>query len=336
MKKRMLSLLLATVMVAATVGCGSAPTEPTTTEGETGEETAQETETDDAEDTSDEEEEYADFYVENTDITLEEIQTVNSPLSLIKEHESLGITCENYDANENLQSTVQEQYIFFEGKLWRDAVMTDAEGNNKVYYSDYEAEDTPGASYIYDENIEVGRYCLSVYPSDEYQYWIGQYWMADTYVNQKEEITDISTQDGAIIVQARTTNTDFGNYFDTMYYVDPDTRLVLYREDSWYDEEGTLLSIDRYTPIYDEPHISDQVAKGAVTNMDEPLCDLKVVFYPNQEQEQTQEFKVVKGTLVNVVSNHSYTLYSDAECTDMIDEINTDTDSATIYVSFND
>ena len=130
MKKRMLSLLMATVMVAATVGCGSAPTEPTTTEGETGEETAQETETDDAEDTSDEEEEYADFCVGKTDITLEEIQTVNSPLSLIKEHESLGITRENYDANENLQSTVQEQYIFFEGKLWRDAVMADSEGNN--------------------------------------------------------------------------------------------------------------------------------------------------------------------------------------------------------------
>ena len=332
MKKRLLSFLLAAVMAAAMIGCGSASTEPTTNEGGTQEETAQETKNDAVEDTSAEEEEYAKFNVENTDITLEEIRTVNSPLSLITEHESLGITWENYDANEKPQSTVQQQFLFYEGRLWRDAVMTDSEGN-KIYYSDYEAEDTPGASYSYDENIMVGKYGLTVYPADEYQYWIGQYWMPDAYNDQKEEITDISTQDGAIIVQSRLENTDSGNYFECLYYVDPDTRLILYREDSWYDAEGTLISVDKYTPIYDEPYISDQIAKGAVTNVDEELCNLTIVFRPNQENEEVQQFHVAKGTLVSVVSNHDYTLYQDAECTDRIDSINTDTDNTTIYVA---
>ena len=63
---------------------------------------------------------------------------------------------------------------------------------------------------------------------------MAQRWMQDLYPNQTEEITDISTQDGAIIVQVRTKYVDYGNYYDTMYYVDPDTKLILYREDSWY------------------------------------------------------------------------------------------------------
>lgn len=67
--------------------------------------------------------------------------------------------------------------------------------------------------------------------------------------------------------------------------------------------------------------------------MDEELCNLTIVFRPNQENEEVQQFHVVKGTLVSVVSNHDYTLYQDAECTDRIDSINTDTDNTTIYVA---
>ena len=172
---------------------------------------------------------------------------------------------------------------------------------------------------------------LTLYPSGEYQYWVAQRWMQDLYPNQTEEITDISTQDGAIIVQVRTQYVDYGNYYDTMYYVDPDTKLILYREDSWYDEAGNLLSMDRYTPVYDEPHVSDGVARLSVMN-GENTCELTAVFNPGTDNEDTQTFCIAKGTFVNVVSNNNYSLYSDPGCTDLMDEIRTEADRLTVYV----
>ena len=229
MKKR-IACLLGLTLVLGLAGCGTKAQTPAEAPEEAQEETA------DGEGAA-EESEYndSDYLVENTDITMEELRAANRPTALMKEHESLGFTWENYDADENLQSTVEAQFIFFEGKLWYDAVMTDASGN-KTYTSDYEAEDMPGASYNYQEDSSGDARWLTVYPSDEYQYWAAQRWMQDLYPDQTEEITDISTQDGVIILMVRTKYQDSGNYYDTMYYVDPDTKLILYREDSWYDE----------------------------------------------------------------------------------------------------
>lgn len=335
--------MLAIAMTVGMTGCGSTANAPADVQEETTPEEPEITEDDPVdeaeaepeEDTSAEEEEYADFYVEDTDITPEELREVNNPLALMKEHQSLGFKWENYDADEKLQSTMEAQFIMFEGKLWYDARLTDSEGN-KTYYSDYEADDTPGATYCYQEDVDEGDHCLTLYPAGEYQYWVSQRWMQDLWVNQEEEITDISTQDGAIILQVRTTYTDFQNYFDTMYYVDPDTKLVLYREDTWYDSDGTLLSVDKYTPLYDEPYVSNQVARSAVTDA-EDTCDLTVVFNPNEDNEEVQKFTIAKGTLVNVVSeNNNYTFYDTADCTEMIDTINTEVDQQTIYVQFAD
>ena len=268
--------------------------------------------------------------MEDTDITMEELRAVNRPTALMKEHESLGFTWENYDADENLQSTVESQFIFFEGKLWYDSVMTDSAGN-KTYDSDYEAEDMTGATYSYQEDPKGDARWLTIYPSDEYQYWVAQRWMPDLYPDQTEEIMDISTQDGAIILMVRTKYQDYGNYYDTMYYVDPDTKLILYREDSWYDEAGSLLSVDKYTPVYDEPYVSDGVARIAVTDA-EDICELTVVFWPGQEKEETQTFRIAKGTYASVVSNTDHALYSDPDCTETIDEISTQADQVTVYV----
>lgn len=324
MKKR-IACLLGLTLVLGLAGCGTKAQTPAEAPEEAQEETA------DGEGAA-EESEYndSDYLVENTDITMEELRAANRPTALMKEHESLGFTWENYDADENLQSTVEAQFIFYEGKLWYDAVMTDASGN-KTYTSDYEAEDMPGASYNYQEDPKGDARWLTVYPSDEYQYWAAQRWMQDLYPDQTEEITDISTQDGVIILMVRTKYQDSGNYYDTMYYVDPDTKLILYREDSWYDEAGTLLSVDKYTPVYDEPYVSDGVARISVSDA-EDSCELTVVFWPGQEKEETQTFRVAKGTYVSVVSNTEYTLYSDPDCTKTMDEIRTQEDQVTVYV----
>lgn len=327
MKKRVVCLLGLTVALALGA-CGKTAQAPVDAQSETTEETAG--------DVADSEEEYdySEYIVEDTDITMEELRAVNSPTALMKEHQSLGFTWENYDADHNLQSTTKSQFIFHEGKLWYDSELTDTEGN-KTYFSDYEAEDMPGASYGYQEDPNGDSRWLTLYPSSEYQYWVSQRWMQDKYPNQTEEITDISTQDGAIIVQVRTKNTDTAYYYDTMYYVDPDTKLILYREDSWYDETGTLISVDEYTPLYDEPYVSDGVAHLSVTD-GEDMCELTAVFDPGQENEETQTFRIVKGTFVNIVSNDNYTLYSDPECTDLMDEIHTQADQVTVYIKMDD
>ena len=326
MKKRVVCLIgLTAVLVLG--GCGKTAQTPVDAQSETQEAAA-------GDDADSEEYDYSEYIVEDTDITMEELRAANSPLALMKEHQSLGFTWENYDADHNLQSTTRSQFIFHEGKLWFDSELTDAEGN-KTYYSDYEADDQPGASFFYQENSNGGSRGLTLYPSSEYQHWVAQQWMPELYPGQTEEITDISTQDGAIIAIVRTTNEDFDNYFDTMYYVDPDTKLILYREDSWYDETGTLLSVDEYTPLYDEPYVSDGVARLGVTD-GEDMCDLTAVFDPGTGSEETQAFRIAKGTLVNVVSNDNYTLYSDPECKDLMDEISTQADQVTVYIKMDD
>lgn len=330
MKKRFVCML-GLAVVLGLGGCGTKTQTQVDVQDDIMEETADQEANTDQEET---EYDYSEYIVEDTDITMEELRAVNSPTALMKEHESLGFTWENYDADENLQSTVESQFIFFKGKLWFDSVMTDSEGN-KTYDSDYEADDMPGATYSYQEDPNGDARWLTIYPSNEYQYWVAQRWMPDLYPGQTEEITDISTQDGAIIAMVRTKYEDYGNYYDTMYYVDPDTKLILYREDSWYDENGTLLSIDKYTPVYDEPHVSDSVARIAVTDA-EDMCELTVVFYPGQEREETQTFRVAKGTYVSVVNNTEHVLYSDPDCTNMISEISTQSDQVTIYVQIRD
>lgn len=324
MKKRVVCLL-GLAVVLALGGCGKTAQTPADAQGETQEDAAG----DEAGADSEEEYDYSEYIVEDTDITMEELRAVNSPLALMKEHESLGFTWENYDANEKLQSTVKAQFIFFDGKLWYDSEMTDSEGN-KTYDSDYEAEDSPGATYSYQADPKGDSRWLTLYPASAYQHWVAQRWMPDLCPGQTEEITDISTQDGAIIAIVRTTYEDYGNYYDTMYYVDPDTKLILYREDSWYDEAGTLLSVDKYTPLYDEPYVSNGVARLSVTDGTD-MCELTVVFAPGQEKEETQTFRIVKGTYVNIANSSDYTLYSDPECTEMIDEIPTQADQVTIY-----
>ena len=347
MKKRIVCML-ALAMTISVAGCGStgqAPTDAPASEDTAAEETDQPKEQEAADDTADAEtedtsaeaEDY-NYYVEIPEnLTMDEIRTANSPITLMKDHESLGFTWENYDANDTLRSTMQAQYIMFEGKLWYDAVLTDENGL-KSYYSDYEADDVPGATYNYQEGVDDLANSMTLYPKEEYQYWCAQRWMPDLYPGQEEEITDISTQDGALLVQVRTTYTDFGNYHDTLFYLRPETYLILYREDTWYDEEDNLLSVDKYTPVYDEPHVSDQVAKGMVSDSAEDVCDLTVVFNPNKENMETQEFKIAKGTIVNVISNSNYTLYSSDSCTsnDMIDTIDTDKDESVIYVLLED
>ena len=348
MKKKMVCMLVLAIAVSAT-GCGSTGQAPADAQAEAQEDNAAgeedvpgEAEAADgtadaaAEDTAEEEEEY-DYYVElPEDLTMDQIRTANSPITLMKDHQSLGFKWENYDADDKLLSTMEAQYIMFEGKLWYDAVLTDENGE-KTYFSDYEAEDMPGATYNYQEGVDELANSMTLYPEGEYQYWCAQRWMPDLYPDQTEEITDISSQDGALIVQVRTGYPDFGYYYDTLFYLDPEDYLILYREDTWYDEENNLISVDKYTPVYDEPYVSDGVARLHVTD-GEDICDLTVVFNPNKENTDVQEFKIAKGTIANIVSNSNYTLYSSESCTDadLIDTIDTDKDENTVYVLLED
>ncbi|MCI7131243.1 MAG: hypothetical protein MSA09_11995 [Lachnospiraceae bacterium] len=107
------------------------------------------------------------------------------------------------------------------------------------------------------------------------------------------------------------------------------------RRKTWFDKDGNLLSVDKYTPVYDEPYVSDQIAKGNVSGTAEDACHLTVIFNPAREDQEVQEFDIVKGTLVNVTSNEDYSLYSSGDCTEKIDTIDTNADETTVYVMRN-
>lgn len=307
------------------------------TAGCQGKETEQKAASEEADTSESEEsaEDYADYYIENTDITLEELYAANNLTALAENHSSLSYTMESYDADDALVSTTKLQYTMFEGKLWYDSEMYIDSISSTLYAAGYESEDMPGAEYaaMEDEGGNMNYYVL-VSPKSEYQKFASWGWM-DKNEGDTEEILEVTTQDGALIVQSRTNKQDSRQHCDNLYYVDPDTRLILYLEQTWYSGEGEILSVDQYRPVYDEPYVTDQRSMLDITTA-EDVCYLTVVIDPAGDHMEVNPYQFRKGTVVIFQSEKDFTMYSDEECTQEITEIDTTVDEDTVFIKLKD
>lgn len=323
MKKKILLMFLL-AMALGTAGCQSKETEQKTVSAEA--------------DTSENEEsaeDYADYYIENTDITLEELYAANNFTALLENHSSLSYTMESYDADDVLISNMKLQYTMFEGKLWYDSEMYINSISETFYVAGYESEDMPGAEYavIEEEGGDTLYYAL-ISPREEYQKF-ASWGLMVTEEGDNEELLEVSTQDGALIVQSRTNIQDSKQHCDSLYYVDPDTHLILYLERTWYSGEGEILNVERYTPVYDEPYKTEQRSMLDITSA-EDLCYLTVVIDPAGDHMEVNPYQFRKGTEVIFQSEKEFTMYSDEECTQEITEIDTTVDEDTVFIKLKD
>lgn len=317
-KKKLLAILLVSTMVFGITACGTKIPE-----------TPQET----AEDVQSEEEEYADFYIENPEISMEELREANQLTALANNHESFSYVMESYDAEDHLTSTRKGQFTFSDGKLLYDSETGDTYGS-EYYVTDYIAEDTPGAEYLGTEIDGEWFGNINLFAQAEYNDFVSIVWMGKSE-RDTEEVLENSTQDGVIILQVRTRNEGLDGYFDDLYYVDPDTREVVYRESSWYSENGQLISIDRYKITYDEPYENHFEAMVRTTN-GKDLCNLTITINPGTDSMEVNRYQVNKGTSVMFESMKDFTMYSDEKMTQEITEIDSTVDETSVFIKINE
>ena len=322
------------VAAAGLSGCGSA-TEPDAQAQGAAQETVTAGEQTESTGGTDETDEYADFYIEDPDVSLEELYAANDLRELAKNHESLSYTLESYDAQDHLESTVKGQFRFRDGRILFDSEMASLEESISYITCD-ELDGVTGAEYSYYPPDSDSSCYLTIYPADEYADIMAGRWMSNEKgLERKEELFDTSTQDGAILLQSRTTFTDIAEYYETLYYVQPETNLLLYKEDVWYTSEGEKLSVGRYSPVYDEPYEDENTAMKMVTEGDD-LCHLTVVLEAGEQEEKVSEYDVRKGTMIFFESRKPYTVSSSGDMIVEISEISTNEDEVTIRATLED
>ncbi len=333
MKKKLLMIWMI-VAAAGLSGCGSA-NEPDAQAQGAAQETVTAGEQTESTGGTDETDEYADFYIEDPDVSLEELYTANDLRELAKGHQSLSYTMESYDAQEHPESTVKGQFTFRDGRILFDSEMASLEESISYITCD-ELDGVTGAEYSYYPPDSDSSCYLTIYPADEYADIMAGRWMSNEKgLERKEELFDTSTQDGAILLQSRTTFTDIAEYYETLYYVQPETNLLLYKEDVWYTSEGEKLSVDRYSPVYDEPYEDENTAMKMVTEGDD-LCHLTVVLEAGEQEEKVSEYDVRKGTMIFFESRKPYTVSSSGDMIVEISEISTNEDEVTIRATLED
>lgn len=333
MKKKLLMIWMI-VVAAGLSGCGSA-NEPDAQAQGAAQETVTAGEQTESTGGTDETDEYADFYIEDPDVSLEELYAANDLRELAKNHESLSYTLESYDAQDHLESTVKGQFRFRDGRILFDSEMASLEESISYITCD-ELDGVTGAEYSYYPPDSDSSCYLTIYPADEYADIMAGRWMSNEKgLERKEELFDTSTQDGAILLQSRTTFTDIAEYYETLYYVQPETNLLLYKEDVWYTSEGEKLSVDRYSPVYDEPYEDENTAMKMVTEGDD-LCHLTVVLEAGEQEEKVSEYDVRKGTMIFFESRKPYTVSSSGDMIVEISEISTNEDEVTIRATLED
>ena len=338
MKKKMLFMLLM-AMVLGTAGCkNEEPSRETkTTEADTTKSDAAK-ETTKAEDGT-KAEDYSDSDIKNADITIEELYAANNLMALAENHSCMSYTMESHDADGFLLCTMDTQYTMIDGKFGYDAELyiysEDIPELLTIYSTSYEAENIPGAEYnvMYDEDGNA-EYIVFVCPRAEHKKYTTRGWM-NSEDDETEELLGAYVKDGILIVESRIVSKNMEGYSDNLYHVDPDTHLLLYAEQTWYNGEGEVRSVDRYTLVYDKPYKEAQQAMLDITSA-EDLCYLTIVVDPAGDNMEVNSYQFRKGTDVTFRSEKEFTMYSDEECTQEITYIDTSVDEDTVFIKLKD
>ena len=194
MKKK---LLMIWMIVAATglSGCGSA-NEPDAQAQGAAQETVTAGEQTESTGGTDETDEYADFYIADPNVSLDELYAANDLRELAKNHESLSYTLESYDAQDHLESTVKGQFTFRDGRILFDSEMASLEESISYITCD-ELDGVTGAEYSYYPPDSDSSCYLTIYPADEYADIMAGRWMSNEKgLERKEELfaTDVMGQ----------------------------------------------------------------------------------------------------------------------------------------------
>ena len=277
--------------------------------------------------------------------TLAELWTANDPVEILKGHQTVSITMEARDESGKLTASGEILYR-------RDAAGALEMDSRTQYFEDgasswtyasaysaaedplYPGSGTPGA-YYFDDGSNVYMTCV---PAAEYETKVARELppFSAGALDLSETITDCAEQDGALVVTTRNSVVELDIAWETDYYVDPETGLLLAMVITNYDSAGddaAVTDTTRWNWTYDGDYKMDWSYPNIGRISSDNACELTLVIDPGKEDQEIQHFGVAKGTTVSFEAEEPYTLYLDEALTKEAPSyfMDTNRDSVTYY-----
>lgn len=263
--------------------------------------------------------------------SVDDIYAHNTLENLLSTHSDISVSWTISDGQGNVSSTTESVFIKDGDNLQMSSVSSDEV--NGAYYSEYYKDDTcAGALYSYADD---GSKYLGTYPDADYNALVSYAWINDNNGDVTVTIDSASEQDGAYVITTLTTYSNGGMYLRDMYYLDPETGDLLFRENQLFllddgetvpnvaygEDAANAVSVTSYSISYDTGAVIDDTARTAVTDVSNGYTELNVIYDPQGDNMEVQQFSVSKDTSVLVTAlNSTVTLYSDETLTTEIDQ----------------
>ena len=277
--------------------------------------------------------------------TLPELRAANDPVEVLKGHRTVSIIKETRDDSGELIASGEILYhrdtagmMEMDGRTqyFEDGASswTYAKAYSAVADPFYPGSGTPGA-YYFDDGSNVYMTCV---PAAEYETKIARELppFSTGALDPSETITDCAEQDGALVVTARSSIVELDVAWETDYYVEPETGLLLVMVITNYDstaDDAAVTDTTRWNWTYDGDYKMDWSYPNIGRISADDVCELTLVIDPGQAGQEIQHFGVAKGTTVSFEAEESYILYLDEALTEEAPSyfMDTNRDSVTYY-----
>ena len=279
---------------------------------------------------------------------METLRAVNDPIEVLKGHRTVSIVREAWDDSGELIASSEVLYRRdTAGALEMDSrTQYFEDGTSSWTYAEaysaaedplYPGSGTPGA-YYFDDGSNVYMTCV---PAAEYETKVARKLppFSAGALDSNETITDCAEQDGALVVTTRSSVVELDIAWETDYYVDPETDLLLAMVITNYDspaDDASVTGTTRWNWTYDGAYKMDWSYPNIGRIPADDACELTLVIDPGKEDQEIQHFGVAKGTTVTFEPEEPYTLYLDEALTKEAPSyfMDTNRDSVTYYAVY--
>lgn len=276
-------------------------------------------------------------------ITLEQIRAANDPRSLLEKHGAVTVTVQESDQNDAVTYTAKFQYTrgVEDVLAWYHCRYTEnsTSGKSELWS---EANGTMDAARMESDSTE--DLSLSIYLEGMYeQYVLDMIPRCPALEEDVEQTVDSCSEQGGellLSVTARYLASD-GDYYTVHYRVDPATNEVLEASVTDYikKESGEVskLHTTLYRWSYDEPYAPERDLAGEALHETDSAdtCLLTLIYDPGTADEETQQYRVTRGSYAMFACRTGSNIYYDAALSQEIDYqagVDTSGESATVYI----
>ena len=266
------------------------------------------------------------------DYTVEDLRGINIPLALLERHEVVTVNVQytarvqytrnadgnvvswghyGYDPSENYPVSAKERWTQANGKVYLDRSSNE--------------ERTMMTCFT---KIDYEMYVLADLPA-----------IAEFEMGTEESEETIGLQNGVYLLSGSVTYPNLGGYHSkTLYEVEPgsgELHAMTVTDHAADDEafDGKM----RYTWSYDEPYAPERDLAGEALHETDSAdtCLLTLIYDPGTADEETQQYRVTRGSYAMFACRTGSNIYYDAALSQEIDYqagVDTSGESATVYI----